>query len=738
MTYEGRGRATLCKQEVTHDQRATMEWLLSTEQLKHWVTQVSAHRKPSSTISPKQVVSDLKQFLIEHNLYIGPTTFTSGFISVVHKACRSNNFKFVKFVLKHHKGKFDINQLVSSPPYPNFIEHQHHNVTIIASDKHEETLVHAVVNDPIAESTSTKIITLLVSHGASVNIPDSSSVTPLLRAVEKYSPNKDIINYLIKVGADVHYQDNKGQSVLMYVVSGSAQAVKDIILLLLKVGADPTLTDERGYNVLHHAICNSYKSVYNLSVLLSAKVPPKLFSPTSLVQALFFADKRNFICDFEAFMVTDPPQPLNNPKKITEVIAKHPRCPPRLKVDSILVNATFSLYWDMYINSPPADSIKACYDLIKEGLTLQAKLKLPPPIILEPIEDYGGLSEVTSIEELNEKYSDLTNTTTQVNLAYQCLIIRERCLGYGDFTVIGSLFMYGKWMIVLDHFLKGLCLWLRGTQMLLSHFKEGIRSEQHELIQLIKNGYFCISRKIDKVINVLQMFHDLSTTFEQIVCNFLECQRQSMEMLVNEKEVNIHCRVDRVISYFNWKSSFWLLNKLSNNPQHTIDVTSLCCQFIEKCSEFQIGSILRMHVLDIVTSDSYSSCFLSILLESGGNRFVNKVGWTGYRPLKLAKTKEATFLLLAHGAHLDAVSKPHLFERCGPISLNPYLDDYFSIPLPLTCLSAKCIVSESIPYQSIDLPRHIIEFIALHDPNDIQSIDATSADSFPLSMLQFW
>ena len=46
----------------------------------------------------------------------------------------------------------------------------------------------------------------------------------------------------------------------------------------------------------------------------------------------------------------------------------------------------------MYINSPPTDNIRTCYDLIKEGLTLQAKLKLPPPVISEPIEEYGGLS----------------------------------------------------------------------------------------------------------------------------------------------------------------------------------------------------------------------------------------------------------------------------------------------------------------------------------------------------------
>ena len=724
-----------------------MEWLLSTENVKHWVMQVSVHRKPSSTFSPKQVMSDLQQFLSDHNLYIGPATVTSGFISVVHEACRSNNIDLVKFVLKHHRGKFDINQLILYTPITS--------ITIITSDNCKETLVHAVVNNVYSESASIKMLKLLVSHGASVNIPDSSSVTPLLSAVNQCYPNKDIVRYLIKVGADVHYQDNKGRSVLMYAVSGTARAVKAIILLLLKAGADPTLTDERGYNVLHHAICDSNKCVDNLVVLMSAKIPPTLFSPSSKAHALFFADKRNFFADSDDFLDKDSPQPHNNPKKITDVITKHPLCSPRLKVDSILVNASFSLYWNIYINSPPTDSIRACYNLMKEGLILQAKLKLPPPIISDPIEDYGGLSEVISIQELYVKYSDLTNTTTQVNLAYQCLIIRERCLGYGEFTVISSLFMYGGWMIVLDHFPEGLSLWLRGTQMLLSHFNEGIKSEQYELIRLIKNGYFCISRRIDKVIKVLPMLHDLSTTFELIVCNLIECQRQSMEILSTSKEVNYLSGSDLLASFHNWKNLLTLLHNLLN----TLDITNLCHQFIEKCPEFPIASKVHVNVLNIAFSGCYgkpfSDRFLSILLESGGNAFVNKIGLTGYRPLELAPTKEVTSLLLAHGAHLDAVSKPNLYEQhmydavstpaffeeyvCIPpythFSLNPHLDDYFSTPLPLTCLSAKCIVSESIPYRLIDLPRHIIEFIALHD---IEDIDIGSVDSVLLRMLQFW
>ena len=706
-----------------------MEWLLSTEELKHWVKRVSAHSKPSSTTSPKQVVSDLQQFLSEHNLYIGPTTFTSGFISVVHEACRSDNIKLVKFVLKHHAGKFDINQLIVYP-YPHL---QRHNARIIISS--EETLVHAVVT-----SSSTKILKLLVSHGASVNIPDNSSLTPLLRAVNEQSPNKDFVSYLIKVGADLHYRDNKRQSVLMYAVNGTERHVKDIILLLLKAGADATLTDECGYNVLHHAVSSGWGCADNLRVLLSAKIQSNWFQPARKANALFFADEINFYVDSDDFLNENSPKPRNNPKEITDVFAKHPLCPPHLKVDSILVNATFSLYWNIYINSPPIDSIRACYGLIKEGLTLQAKLMLPPPIMSEPIEDYGGISEVISVQELNEKYSDLTNTTTQVNLAYQCLIIRERCLGYGNFTVISSLFMYGGWMIVLDHFTEGLCLWLRGTMMLLSRFEEGIRSERSDLFFQIKNGCYSIDKCMDKLVKGLTEVQDLSTKFEAIMYNLIECQRMSLEMLVNYNEVNHYIEVDdRLVSFYNWKNCLKLLDSLSKNQLSTLDVSSLCQQVIAKCPVFPIGSKLSINVLDIALSGydrrTLSDCFLSILLQSGGDAFVNKVGWTGCRPLKLAQTKEATLLFLAHGAHLDAVGIPNIYMR---VPINPYLDDYFLTPLPLACLSAKCIVSESIPYRSIGLPCHVIEFISLHDSDGIK-VNVESIDNILFRKLnEFW
>ena len=75
---------------------------------KYWF-----ERLQSSTTLPKQVLKDLKQYLAENNLYIGPATFTSRFVSVLLEACRFNYINIVQYLLDHHSGQFDINQLIS-------------------------------------------------------------------------------------------------------------------------------------------------------------------------------------------------------------------------------------------------------------------------------------------------------------------------------------------------------------------------------------------------------------------------------------------------------------------------------------------------------------------------------------------------------------------------------------------------------------------------------------------------
>ena len=662
-----------------------MEWVMSIEDTKYWVNEVLSQSKSSTTLS-KKVLKDLKEYMSENNLYIGPATFTSGFLMVLLKACKSDYVDIVQYVLEHHSQQFDINQLIN-----------------------KETLVHAAVNVEHGSTAKNKtkqveILKILVSHGASVNIPDCHSVTPLLKSVSTGDPSKEIVSYLLKVGADVHYRDMKGQTVLIYAVMFDTD--KDIISLLLKAGADPTLTDERGYTVLHHAVLR--KNLKAIKILFKCKISLSLCSSTSKISALFLADKVNFLEKEERIFIFEP-----SPNYITDFVTNHPYCAPLLKVDSILLNASYFFFQTIRIRN-----YQLCHDRFKEGLRLRAKLKLSPPTLSEPIEAYGGLTEITSIKEFEENYSDLTNITTQVNLAYQSLLIRERCLGYGDSTVIECLFGIGEWMISTQNYsTQGLHLWVRATEMLLSRLQVCIKSNHYELSRLIQNGYeYCL--KITTSSDTQNLFNDTKrcqNEFLPVLRNLITCQQLSIQIYrAIEPNLHIFSPVDYIII-------FWLLQQLlvylwKNSDFHN-DVSSLCREAIDKCPTFPTYCPLHYNLLEFfLGSYNVNTDFLSLFLESGGHIFVNEVGCDGFRPLKLSKSKEITSLLLAHGAHPDAVSRPISEDEQF---VNPYLDDYFSTPLPLTCLSARSIVSESIPYQSLDLPPHIKDFIALHDPADI-------------------
>ena len=678
---------------------------MSIEDTKYWVKRVLARSKSSTALS-KKVLKDLKQYLTENNLYIGPATFTSGFLIVLLEACQSDYVDIVQYVVEHHSEQFDINQLIS---WNDFVPDE---IQVSSSVINNETLVHAAVRYSFWSRNKTKqveILKILVSHGASVNIPDWKCVTPLLKSVSTCDPSKELVSYLLKVGADVHYRDMEGQTVLMYAIMYHTN--KDIISLLLKAGADPTLTDEHGYTVLHHAVLR--KNLKGIKILFSRKISLSLCSSTSKISALFLADKENFfekkICG--CFSET-------NPNNITDFVTNHPYCPPQLKVDSILLNASYLFFQNMTIRIP---NYQLCHDRFKEGLILRAQLKLPPPKLSDPIaiETYGGLTEMTSTKEFEEKYSDLTNIATQVNLAYQCLLIRERCLGYGDSTVIKCLFVIGKWMISTQNYpTQGLHLWVRATEMLLSRLQVCIKSDHYELNSLIKNGYYsCLNITISS--DTQNLFNDTKlcqNEFLPVLRNLITCQQLSVQ-ICRAIEPNLHSyrRVDHVCGF---KLLLQLLKYLCKNSDLYNDVSSLCREAIDRCPTFRTSSSLHSNLLDLaLTSFDVTTDFLSLLLESGGHIFVNEVGCDGFRPLKLSKSKEITSLLLAHGAHPDAVSRPISEDEQF---INPHLDDYFSTPLPLACLSARSIVSESIPYQSIDHLSYIKGFIALHDPADIE------------------
>jgi ankyrin repeat protein len=103
-------------------------------------------------------------------------------------------------------------------------------------------------------------IKLLLKYGADPNISTKGDVedkgmTPLMKAVSEWvSPNTmdiETIRALIKAGAKVNAQTERGNTALMYAASMPRQGLSsDIIRLLIESGADVKIKTKNGRNVL--------------------------------------------------------------------------------------------------------------------------------------------------------------------------------------------------------------------------------------------------------------------------------------------------------------------------------------------------------------------------------------------------------------------------------------------------------------------------------------------------------
>lgn len=666
-----------------------MEWQLASKDMITWSLKVPKSRDD-------QLLTELNDWLARSNLYIGPATFTSGFMLVLHEACRSNHIKLVKHMLDNHKEEFDINQLILY--HPNFDYDISLKTIRWLCNHRKETLLHAGVY-----SRSITLMELLIANGASVHAKDCCSLTPLLKAVSMC--DADMVKYLIEAKSNVNYVDQDGRTALMYICSmqGEPQNYELIISLLIQAGADITIADERGYTILHEVVFHKNSAILKL-LLKKYDISPVLCAESSKIQALFLD-----------IHLADLYTPSSNATFSTQLITDHQSCLRSFKIDSMLLSGGYHLYkyFDNYCSNRNRHLID-CIDNIERGIVVRSKYKLPLPTPVEPKEVYGGLAEVTSFSELEERYSEFTKLTIQVKLAYQCLIIRERCLGYGDSTLIELLFAFGKaftYGAIGTHLKEGITLWLRGTEMLLFRFKEGIYSNLKDLQKLTESGLEkcagLIEQSREKGKKALLTVDVAQNILLPTLTNLLQCQ-----YLGNEQFKARHYH--DIISPASYKYLVKILHKLFKEPIEGINAVAMIDDAISKCSTFYYGFELSTNLLDIALDDEDPSIsFLSYLLEGKGRQLVNAIGLFGVRPLIKAKSLEVSTLLLEKGAHFDGVNED---GKCG----NQFVKSMFSSPLPLKCLASRRIVSDAIPYRSTELSKHIIEFIGLHDPDYTQ------------------
>lgn len=102
------------------------------------------------------------------------------------------------------------------------------------------------------------------------------------------------------------------------------------------------------------------------------------------------------------------------------------------------------------------------------------------------------------------------------------------------------------------------------------------------------------------------------------------------------------------------------------------------------------------------------------LLRWGADSVINLPDSKGQRPLHLAMTMHSKTTIVSHlldyGAHYDAVNaEGKAFYELS----EAYPTDS---PLSLVCQASRKIVVEAIPYWKLDIPKHVTEFVSLHDP----------------------
>ena len=106
-------------------------------------------------------------------------------------------------------------------------------------------------------------------------------------------------------------------------------------------------------------------------------------------------------------------------------------------------------------------------------------------------------------------------------------------------------------------------------------------------------------------------------------------------------------------------------------------------------------------------TQSQVETFIGAILEAGGDQIIDCMNIAGQRPLHIVANDQSLLkLLVDHGAHVDAVNSEG--KTALPIGT-------FGVP-SLYCTVANAIVKYSLPYQSIGLPPHVVQFVMLHDP----------------------
>ena len=229
----------------------------------------------------------------------------------------------------------------------------------------------------------------------------------------------------------------------------------------------------------------------------------------------------------------------------------------------------------------------------------------------------------------------------------------------------------------------------------------------------------------------------MSPQFQKLICLTLEITEHLQAMCATETPCGATTNVRKVIrsivneTYANVLFYFlrWLQHSshsiLEGDKEEVVgsdECESAGREFVRK--HLRLSSTEKHTLLNFSLRILSQNLFTDVpvvvaLLRWGADAVINLPDSEGQRPLHLAvkmcSSSKTTIVshLLDYGAHYDAVNA----EGKAYYKLSEaYPTD---IPLPLVCQASRKIVAEAIPYLKLDIPKHVKEFVCLHDPKPL-------------------
>ena len=528
-----------------------------------------------------------------------------------------------------------------------------------------------------------ELLNYLVNKGASIHHAASKWGSPLCVAVEH--GNVSVIQYLVDCNIDVNITNGKGFSPLILACKSRKRDNSDIIKLLLSKGADAYQRTVEGYTAMHYAACSN--NIGHIETLI--------FHGMSLMFAPADPMNPNYVPCPLYLSVRDGS--INTMRYLMD----HPYCPDVCKWEACLIN------WQ----SNPMD-----WEILENGLKyLEASSIKPVYLQSEVAAVYGSCKEISTKYEIDLLQTSFNNMESY----YQTLLINERMFGVhnkiGLLTMnVGFFFNTGhniQGNMILEHAMR-LCL--KKVELYLDH---PFYNDTDEVVRLFNWAG-------DEVRNVSKFIRKGA-----LIDMYSYCQLLKMLLVKVQSYLTLNClRSLEEILYLIMNfcvvvcekediRSQKLLKEFITDCLYQLDGSTMIHIFLKMCNDLYFQSTTELR---------YSKTLILENLLNWGHQAINHPDEQnkGNRPLHVCSDFEpsafkttAIEMLSSNGAHFDAVNGfglDFLSILTGDNQLYNMLCSLY-LPLPLTCLAAQSIIIHCLPYTIINLPQHIINFIALHD-----------------------